>query len=226
VPRTAADALPRQLDLLEALYGAPDIPPAKGALEWVLWENAAYLVPFEQRRACFRALKKLAGKHGAGLARARREELLELAGAGGMQPEGRVDKWLEIAALVHTDFDGDLERSLALPLAKARGALKKFPGIGEPGAEKILLFTGTHPLFALESNGLRALVRLGYAREEKAYSATYRALRAALAPLESRGCAWLQRAHLLLQRHGQELCKRTAPNCDDCPLSSECPAAE
>ena len=226
MPCTAADALPRQLDLLEALYGAPDIPPAKGALEWVLWENAAYLVPFEQRRACFRALKKLAGKHGAGLARARREELLELAGAGGMQPEGRVDKWLEIAALVHTDFDGDLERALALPLAKARGALKKFPGIGEPGAEKILLFTGTHPLFALESNGLRALVRLGYAREEKAYSATYRALRAALAPLESRGCAWLQGAHLLLQRHGQELCKRTAPNCDDCPLSSECPAAE
>jgi endonuclease III len=115
---------------------------------------------------------------------------------------------------------------LERPLAKARTALKKFPGIGEPGAEKILLFTGKHALFALESNGLRVLVRLGYAREEKNYSTTYRALRTALAPLESRGAAWLQRAHLLLQRHGQELCKRTAPRCDDCPLLAGCPSAE
>jgi endonuclease III len=220
-----AEALPRQLERLEALHGVQSAPPPRGALDWVLWENAAYLVPPAQRLACYRALRKLAGRGGAGLARARREELLDLARGGGMQPEGRVEKWLEIAAGLRA-LDGDLEAVLALPLAKARAALKRFPGIGEPGAEKILLFTGTHALFALESNGLRALVRLGYAREQKGYAATYRALRAALAPLERRGCAWLQRAHLLLQRHGQELCKRNAPRCDDCPLQAECPAAE
>ena len=223
---STVEALPRQLVRLERLYGPPEPPPPRGALEWILWENAAYLVPARQRLACFRALKKRAGRSGAGLARTRREELLELARDGGMQPEGRVDKWLEIAATVRERFDGDLEAVLALPLAKARGALKRFPGIGEPGAEKILLFTGTHALFALESNGLRALVRLGYAHEQKSYSATDRALRAALAPLERRGCAWLQRAHLLLHRHGQELCKRAAPRCDECPLAAECPAAQ
>jgi len=223
---TSPTTLPSRLDRLEALYGPPEPPPPRGALEWILWENAAYLVPEEQRGACFRALKKRAGKDGAGILRARREELLELAQKGGMLPEQRVEKWLEIATTVQDDFDGDLEAVLALPLAKARAALKKFPGIGEPGAEKILLFTGTRPLFALESNGLRVLVRLGYAREEKSYSSTYRALRTALGPLEKRGAAWLQRAYLLLQRHGQELCKRSAPHCDDCPLREACPAAE
>jgi endonuclease-3 len=223
---TSPTVLARQLDRLERLYGKPETPPPRGALEWVLWENAAYLVPEEKRAACFRALKKRAGAGGAGILRARREELLELAQGGGMLPEQRVEKWLAIATTVQEEFDGDLEAVLAKPRAKARTALKKFPGIGEPGAEKILLFTGTHALFALESNGLRVLVRLGYAREEKSYASTYRALRTALAPLEKRGCAWLQRAHRLLQRHGQELCKHAAPRCDDCPLREGCPSAE
>src|SRR5436190_3711618 len=180
---TGASSLPRQLDALEKLYGVQQPPPARSALDWILLENAAYLVPFEKRLACFRALKKRAGPTAAGILRAPREELLTLARAGGVQPEGRVEKWLAIAETVAHDFDGDLEAVLALPLAKARSALNKFPGIGEPGAEKILLFTGTHALFALESNGLRALVRLGYAREEKSYSSTYRALRTVVAPL-------------------------------------------
>jgi endonuclease III len=218
--------LPRQLDRLEKLYGPPKAPPPRGALEWILWENAAYLVPDEQRLACFRALKKRAGNTAAGILRAPRETLLDLAEQGGMHPELRVGKWLDIATAVQDDFGGDLQAALALPLPKARSALKKFPGIGEPGAEKILLFTGTHALFALESNGLRTLVRLGYAPEAKSYSVTYRAMRTALAPLEARGAKWLQRAHLLLQRHGQKLCKRSAPLCDRCPLSADCPSAQ
>lgn len=222
---TPSSALPRTLDVLERLYGAPDPPAPRGALDWILWENAAYLVSPEKRAACFRALKKRAGRSAAGLRRAPREELLALAREGGMHPEPRVERWLALADDVERDFAGDLEAVLAWPLPKARAALKRFPGIGEPGAEKILLFTGTHALFALESNGLRALVRLGFAREQKSYSSTYRALRAALAPLERRGCAWLQRAHLLLQRHGQELCTRNHPRCDDCPLRARCPAA-
>ena len=35
---------------LEALYGPPPAPTPRTALDWVLWENAAYLVSDEQRR--------------------------------------------------------------------------------------------------------------------------------------------------------------------------------
>jgi hypothetical protein len=51
--------------------------------------------------------------------------------------------------------------------------------VGEPGAEKILLFAGRQALLAPESNGLRVLVRLGLVREEKSYAKTYAASREA-----------------------------------------------
>ena len=99
--------------------------------------------------------------------------------------------------------------------------MRRFPGIGEPGAEKILLFAGRHALLAPESNGLRVLVRLGLVREEKSYAATYAAAREASRELPARIPA-LQEAHLLLQQHGRTLCRRSAPLCEACPLADGC----
>jgi endonuclease III len=113
-----------------------------------------------------------------------------------------------------------------MPLAAAKRALQKFPGIGEPGAEKILLFARIQPILALESNGLRAVVRLGFVAEAATYAGTYRAARDALdGQLPSSyppDYDWLIAAHQLLRRHGQELCRRTHPQCPMCPLRSEC----
>jgi len=219
------DRLPHQLDLLERAHGAPDEPLPRRALDWILWENVAYLVPEERRAQAYRALKKRTRLTAAGILALPREELREIADLGGMLAERRVEKLLAIATRVQEEFDGDLEAALDLPLTKARSALKRFPGIGDPGADKIVLFTGTHAIAALESNGLRALVRLGHAQEEKSYAATYRAARRALEPYLERGCAWLQRAHLLLAAHGRRLCKNNAPLCDECPLADACPSA-
>lgn len=218
--------LPTLIDALEAHYGPPARPLPRTALEWILWENAAYLVPDERRREAYRALKEATGLRPDGILALPRERLRELAARGGMLADGRVGKWLAIAQTVQEEFDGDLEAALAWPLPKARRALRKFPGIGAPGADKILLFTRTHAIAALESNGLRALVRLGLAREGKSYAATYRAGVDAFAPHLERGCPWLVRAHELLRRHGQELCKNNAPRCEACPLEKACPSAE
>jgi hypothetical protein len=45
--------------------------------------------------------------------------------------------------------------------------LKRFPGIGDPGAEKILLFIHSYPVMALDSNGTRVLCRVGFSEEQK-----------------------------------------------------------
>ena len=217
--------LPSILDRLEARYGAPKPALPKKALEWILWENAAYLVPDERRRTAWLALKKSTGLSAEGILALPRESLRELAALGGMMPDGRVAKWLKIATIVQDSFDGKLEPALKLPLPKARRALKLFPGIADPGADKILLFTGTHALAAFESNGLRVLQRLGFAREAKNYSTLYREAVRQFDPHLGRGCAWLIRAHQLLRTHGQELCKNSAPACDECPLAEGCPAA-
>ena len=53
--------LPTLLDELQGRYGPPSRALPKTALEWVLWENAAYLVSEEKRRKAYRALKEATG---------------------------------------------------------------------------------------------------------------------------------------------------------------------
>jgi len=223
---TAPATLPDLLDRLEEHHGPPAPPLPRRALDWILWENIAYLVPDERRRRAYEALRRKTGLRPAGILRLPREELRAIAALGGMQPDRRIEKLLAIAALVQDEFAGDLDSVRDLPLAKARRALRRFPGIGEPGADKILLFTAMHALPALESNGLRSLVRLGYVEEAKSYSTTYRAATAVLASHVGRGGPWLMRAHQILRTHGQTLCKQNAPRCDECPEAHACPAAE
>jgi endonuclease III len=214
--------LERQLDALEVHYGSITSPPARGPFELVLWENVAYLQTDERRAEVFRALKSKVGLSPAKLRAASHDTLLEIASRGGMHPERRVERLLDIAERVLDRHDGELESVLALPVPKALRALQAFPGIGKPGAEKILLFTGTHALPALESNGLRVLVRLGWAKDGKSYDATYRAVQDAVREELPATCQAWTRAHLLLRHHGQQLCKNSGPACEDCALEAEC----
>lgn len=107
---------------------------------------------------------------------------------GGIYPELRARRLQESARLVRDEFAGSLRPVLALDPLVARRSLKKFPTIGDPGADKILLFTGTVPSLAPESNGLRVLVRFGFVEQHKNYATMYRAAQSALQN-ESGGCA-------------------------------------
>ena len=147
--------------------------------------------------------------------------LLAIAGKG-IVPETTVEKLRRAAEIAGESFADNFATILDKPLAAAKKDLRKFPAIGEPSAEKILLFNRRHPLLALESNGLRVLVRLGYAPEHRNYSTTYKQLQRALAPQLPSNCDELIRGYQLLRQHGQELCKRTTPLCRSCPLCADC----
>src|SRR5439155_27174229 len=84
------------------------------------------------------------------------------------------------AIIADEESGSSLRANLKTPLPQAKKALKKFPSIGDPGAEKILLLTGSYPVMALDSNGLRVLCRVGFAEEQKNYSATYRLVQDAI----------------------------------------------
>jgi endonuclease III len=201
--------------------GPPDPPPATDPWLLVLWENVAYLADDDRRRAALRELRRRVGTRPADILAASDDDLLEAAGHG-IMPENQVRKLRRCAEIAAEQFDGDLRPVLTLPPAKAKKALGKFPGVGEPGAEKVLLFTRTVPALALESNGLRVLVRLGFADEQPNYAATYRRVRAAVDPAAPRDYDWLIAAHQLLRRHGREVCRRSRPACGDCPLADGC----
>jgi endonuclease-3 len=207
---------------LKRHYGESKLPPAKGPFELVLWENACYLLPDERRAEVFAGLKKKVGLKPAAILKASRDILLELATMGGMRPETRVFRWQEIARITIDQFQGDLNQILEWPYPKARKALKQFPNIGDPGAEKILLFCGAVEGLPLEWNGCRVLTRVGYGREQKDYSKMYRSVQEDLRGELPRRSDDLARAHLLLRQHGKEICRNNNPLCHSCPVSELC----
>jgi endonuclease III len=215
-------SLARVLTALEKFYGRPKPPKIRDPLELILWENVAYLVDDEKRAAAFATLKKKVGTRARQILDASPQDLLEVTKLGGMAPEVRAQRLRQIAELAHWIFKDDLISALKKPLPQAKKDLKRFPSVGDPGAGKILLLTRSYPLLALESNGLRVLLRLGFAEEKKSYSASYRGVQEALRDQLPAGYDTLIAAHQLLRQHGQELCKRSHPLCDGCPLQSTC----
>jgi endonuclease-3 len=208
---------------LKRHYGDPALPPAEGPFELVMWENACYLLSDERRAAVLQGLRDQIGLDPHKIQNGNREALLTLAKMGGMRPETRVFRWLEVARITIDQFDGDLSRIVALPYAEAKRALKQFPNIGDPGAEKILLYCGIGPGLPLDWNGCRVLLRVGYGRaNSKNYGAQYRSIQEAIANELPKTAAQLARAHLLLRQHGKEICRNTRPRCEVCPVSSMC----
>jgi len=220
--RSAESPFEAMIHRLLAAYGSPKPPHTSAPLELVFWENAAYLLTDERRQKVFDLLRERVGLKPRDILAAKPATLLELAKLGGMRPEVRVQRWLAIANITLSQFDGDLGNVVRLPLKQAKKALQQFPCIGEPGAEKILLFTKSYPVLGLDSNALRVLVRVGYGREQKNYSATYRSVQEAIANQIPDKCAPLIQAHQLLRRHGMERCKSSAPICRGCPLTDTC----
>lgn len=218
----AGSNLQKIVSQLAAHYGKPWPPITTDPFELVLLENVAYLVSDERREEAFKTLRQHAGTKPHEILSASDESILRATKLGGMHPEQRVSRLREIALIAMNEFGGDLRQALKLPLPKAKLALRKFSSIGEPSAEKILLFTRSYPVLGLDSNGLRVLVRLGFGEERKNYTATYRAIKEAIHGQLKADYDWLIGAHILLRRHGKELCKTSAPLCEKCPVKKSC----
>jgi endonuclease III len=217
----ATSALSKLVDKLLQHYGAPGPPPSTDPLELIIWENIAYLANDKRRAEAFVILKRTIGTRPKQILGAQHSALATI-GKAGILPEVSAEKLLTIAKIAHEEFHSDLGSVLRKPLPQAKKALKRFPGIGDPGAEKILLLTRSYPLMALESNGLRVLCRVGFADEQKNYSATYRLIQDAIRGQLPKDYDSLIRAHQLLRQHGQELCKRAKPCCTKCPVRDIC----
>jgi endonuclease III len=129
----------------------------------------------------------------------------------------------EIAERVQKEFGGDLVTAFkGLPVAKVRAALRKFPNIADPGADRILLFGGISPVAAIPSNCPHVLARIELGRERENYGRTYKAAQEMIAAEVPATFEARSRAYLLLKSHGQHLCKSSNPKCGVCPIASDC----
>jgi endonuclease III len=139
----------------------------------------------------------------------------------------------EIARKVKNDFGGDLKAVLKKRMQEekqqtgkgiraAKKVLKEFPVVGEPSAEKILLFSKLAPVAAVPSAFVEVPARLWFGKAGKNYSADYRVAREILTAGLAETFEARQGAYLLLKKHGQQTCKRSNPRCEVCPLTGQC----
>lgn len=205
---------------LEAYYGRPETPLTCDPFAAAVLESVAYLVDDDRRRRVFERLRDTVGITPEALLAIPEDELARLIADGGMLPAHRAAKVRKAAAIAAETGLDELRRQAAA--GTGARLLRRFPGIGEPGADRLMLLARGKRTLAPDSNALRVLLRLGFGAESDDYTAQYRSSAAAVEPQLPDDFGWLVRAHQLLRRHGQEVCKRSAPRCEVCPLTRLC----
>jgi endonuclease-3 len=210
------------LDSLESNYGALDPAAPTDPYEFLIWWHCGYPASEERCSKGWASLTREVGIATKRLISASTAKLVAALEAGGMVPDLRAARVKEIAEQVQEDYGGDLRSALSrLSVPQARKALKAFPGIGNPGADRILLFSRLSPVAAVPSACPHVLVRVLHGPEGPKYVATYAAAQLILNTLPATVDERI-RAYLLVARHGHELCKRSNPLCERCPLRARC----
>jgi endonuclease III len=210
------------LNELEAHYGRQTSGWPGDPYQFIVWWNCGY--PPSDAACCkgWAALEKEIGASPKEILAARTAVLARALKAGGLIPGLRARRLKEIAAKVTSEFGGDILSGLTGPVAAARKTLKLFHGIADPGADRILLFGKIAAVAAVPSNCPHVLVRIRRGTACASYGVEYRDAQHSLAEELPETFQARMRAYLLLKKHGQELCKRGTPKCDECPLNSAC----
>ncbi len=217
-----AFAISKVLDKLETHYGK-QLPLAPGdPYEFLVWWHCGYPASEDRCSKGWESVTRRIGIKPHELLSAKTPRLVLALKAGGMVPALRAARLREIAQRTQDEFAGNLGSALArLDAAQMRKALKSFPGIGNPGADRIMLFARLVPAAAVPSSSPHVLVRLKTGRESEKYLANYADAQHMLEALPVTFDDRI-RAFLLLNRHAQELCKRNHPACSSCPLEGLC----
>jgi len=218
----APPTLTEVFDHLEDFHGvqAPCWPTEP--YDFLIWWHCGYPASDAACERGWKSLTAITGIEPDKLLAVPTPKLAAALKVGGMVPELRALRLKEIGARVKDELGGDLRGSLVGPISAARKILKKFPNIADPGADRILLFSGIDAVAAVPSNCPHVLVRILHGQERENYGVTYREAQEAIEGQITKNVAARMRAFLLVKQHGQTLCKRTNPKCEKCPLKASC----
>jgi len=212
----------RLLDRLEAIYGPQQPCWPVDPYEFLVWWYCGYPASDATCSRGWSALTRQVGVEPGKILGASEEKLAVALKSSGMFPEKRAARLQEVARCVQDEYGGDLRGALAGPIREARSKLKRFHSIGDPGADRILLFGHLAAIAAVPSNCVHVLVRLESGTQGENYRASYRAAQALIEEELPRQFHARERAYLLLKHHGQQICKAAKPKCESCQVSMHC----
>ncbi len=114
-----------------------------------------------------------------------------------------------------SSYSGNLEEMFKTPIDLLRKQLLNVYGIGEETADSIILYAGNLPMFVIDAYTKRIISRLDFLEEKCSYS-QYQRLFMDNLPHDPN---LFNEYHALLVALGKYYCKKSNPNCAECPLS-------
>ncbi|MFH1789337.1 MAG: endonuclease III domain-containing protein [Candidatus Altiarchaeota archaeon] len=126
-------------------------------------------------------------------------------------------KLKEFIRFVDEEFEGKLERLLALPLDELRTRLLSVWGIGPETADSIILYAAEKPSFVVDAYTKRVFGRLGFLKGGESYGEVKIFFEANL----PKKTGLFNEYHALIVEHAKQKCK-TKPDCLGCAVKSLC----
>ncbi len=212
-------ALMRYYELLSGTLGPMHWWPAKTPFEVIVgailtqstsWSNV------ERAIANLRSAKMLTP---SAIRKARSRKLAAL-----VRPTGyfrhKAKKLKSFVNFLQSEYGSSLKRMFRTPTAELREKLLSVHGIGPETADSILLYAGNHPVFVVDAYTHRIFGRHGLTIGKPDYDAV-RALVEASLPAQP---PIFNEFHALIVETGKRWCRKSAPNCEACPLRELLPA--
>lgn len=151
-----------------------------------------------------------------GLLSAPSDDVEKLLSVGGLQRE-KTKKLRAVLARLRDDFGRiTLDPLSNWPEERAYGYLASLPGVGPKTAACVLGFGFGRPAFPVDTHVLRIAKRLGLVPEKWGAEKAQAALEEATPP------ELKMPLHVMMIRHGREVCAARNPRCQDCPLKADC----
>jgi endonuclease-3 len=212
-----------QLDALEKFHGRQIPSWPVDPYEFLIWWHCGYPASDATCAKGWSSLKERVGVIPKEILKAKPAALIAALKPGGLIPELRAERIRLIATAVGREFGGNLVHAFrGMQPGDIRSALKRLPGIADPGANRILLFAGIAAIAAVPSNATQVPVRMQVGTVSGSYTKNYGAGQRLIESEIDSTFEARQRAFLLLKVHGQSLCKRSTPNCAACPIAESC----
>lgn len=206
--------------VLERLYDYYGRPEYRGPDDLLATLVRTILSQNTTRTNTDRAFGGLLDRFGGDWDRVRRapvDELVEAIEIGGLarQKAPRIQNILETVREEHDSYS--LEFLRKWEVADARDYLLEFKGVGPKTAAFTLMDAAGMPLFPMDTHILRLCERLGWIGESTSSEEAHDRMLPEIPEGEHYA------AHIVMVRHGRELCHARNPECADCPLLEICP---
>jgi len=201
--------LERLVGELKQFYGLLPAPPSD-AFALFVWDTLAFKTTPQKRDLAFAALKRGHALTPDAMAKAAPKTVEDGVKLAGPYFEQRLRAIRTgIAVFQRTP---DLPSRLSAPLPVAQEAASVLPQTHDGGAERMLLFAGTHRVLPMDAGTARVVNRLGYDGAPDAEL--------------PHSLDLYRRVSLYLSHHAIATCTDADPHCTVCPLLHDCPAGQ